>query len=217
MRTHLSVYPTGALLCNEGGSLREKKEKTKMRGRRGGEEGERGGGGTWGQMTACKDFLCVGSRFLQRASCCQEAWLSLTAFLFCYRFYFLSQWLTILATTQAGPREDRGPKGGPFRSYDCGVSAPFLPPRDTGGGAQVFTDLEGPGVARAWVLSLLLVLAFRGGGQSKPLKEESSVDLRAPWQNRREAVWCGCRETAGGPTGEHSSGFSTVFFLPLQQ
>ena len=128
MRTHLSVYPTGALLCNEGGSLREKKEKTKMRGRRGGEEGERGGGGTWGQMTACKDFLCVGSRFLQRASCCQEAWLSLTAFLFCYRFYFLSQWLTILATTQAGPREDRGPKGGPFRSYDCGVSAPFLPP-----------------------------------------------------------------------------------------
>ena len=42
MRTHLSVYPTGALLCNEGGSLREKKEKTKMRGRRGGEEGERG-------------------------------------------------------------------------------------------------------------------------------------------------------------------------------
>lgn len=81
-----------------------------------------------GKMTACKDFLCVGSRFLQRAFCCQEAWLSLTAFLFCYRFYFLSQWLTILATTQAGPREDRGPKGGPFRSYDCGASAPFLHP-----------------------------------------------------------------------------------------
>lgn len=190
-----------------------------------------------GKITACKDFLCVGSRFLQRAFCCQEAWLSLTAFLFCYRFYFLSQWLTILATTQAGPREDRGPKGGPFRSYDCGASAPFLPPPpDTGGGAQVFPDLEGPGVARAWVLSLLLLLAFRGGGQSKPLKEESSADLRAtpplptlppypppppptPPPNCREAVGCGRWETAGGKftTGEHSSGFSTVFFLPLQQ
>lgn len=85
-----------------------------MRVRRGGEEGEKGGGRKWGKMTACKDFLCVVSRFLQRAFCCQEAWLSLTAFLFCYLFFFffLSQWLTILATIQAGPREDRGPKGG---------------------------------------------------------------------------------------------------------
>lgn len=148
MGTHLSVYPTGALLCHEGGSSREKKEKTKMRGRWGGEEWERGGGRKWGKMTACKDFLCVGSRFLQRAFCCQEAWLSLMAFLFCNRFYFLSQWLTILATTQAGPGEDprvEVQRTGPFRSYDCGPSAPFLPPLDIGG-AQVFTDLQGPGV-----------------------------------------------------------------------
>ena len=59
-----------------------------MRGRWGGEEGERGGGRKWGKMTACKDFLCVGSRFLQRAFCCQEAWLSLMAFSFLLSFLF---------------------------------------------------------------------------------------------------------------------------------
>lgn len=62
-----------------------------------------------------------------------------------------------------GPRVEVQ-RTGPFRSYDYGASAPFLPPLDTGGGAQVFTDLEGPRVARAWVLSLSLLLAFRGGG-----------------------------------------------------
>lgn len=62
-----------------------------------------------------------------------------------------------------GPRVEVQ-EDGPLRSYDCGASAPFLPPLDTGGGAQVFTDLKGPGVARAWVLSLSLLLAFRGGG-----------------------------------------------------
>ena len=68
---------------------------------------------------------------------------------------------------------------GPFRSYDCGPSAPLLPPLDTGV-AQVFTDPQGPGVARAWVVSLSRLLAFRGGGLSKPLNGKSSVDLRAP-------------------------------------
>lgn len=172
MRTHLSVYATGALLCHEGRSSREKKEKTKMRVRRGGEEGEKGGGRKWGKMTACKDFLCVVSRFLQRAFCCQEAWLSLTAFLFCYLFFFF---FFYLSGSQSWPpfkqdlEKTEGPRvevqrTGPFRSYDYGASAPFLPPLDTGGGAQVFTDLEGPRVARAWVLSLSLLLAFRGGG-----------------------------------------------------
>ena len=83
-----------------------------MRGERDREEGERGGGREWERMAVCKDFLSIGSCFLQRAFCCQEAWLSLMGFLSCYHFYFLSQRLTILATTQAGPREDRVPKGG---------------------------------------------------------------------------------------------------------
>ena len=128
------------------------------------------------------------------------------------------------------------PRVAPLEVMTVGPVLPSCTPPDTGGGAQVFPDLEGPGVARAWVLSLLLLLAFRGGGQSKPLKEESSADLRAtpplptlppypppppptPPPNRREAVGCGRWETAGGKftTGEHSSGFSTVFFLPLQQ
>ena len=35
MRTHLSVYTTGALLCNEGGSLREKEGENKNEGKKG--------------------------------------------------------------------------------------------------------------------------------------------------------------------------------------
>ena len=71
------------------------------------------------------------------------------------------------------------PRVAPLEVMTVGPVLPSCTPPDTGGGAQVFPDLEGPGVARAWVLSLLLLLAFRGGGQSKPLKEESSADLRA--------------------------------------
>lgn len=83
-----------------------------MRVRRGGEEGERRG-----QEVGKDDCL-------QRFSLC---WFSLPSeglllsgglaqpygFSFLLSvFFFLSQWLTILATIQAGPREDRGPKGG---------------------------------------------------------------------------------------------------------
>lgn len=63
-----------------------------------------------GKDGICKDFLCVFTSF--REAFCYRAGLAQS-----YRFAFLlsllvlSQWLTVLAISQVGPREDKLPKG----------------------------------------------------------------------------------------------------------
>lgn len=70
-----------------------------MRGGRDREKGERGGGREWERMAVCKDFLCIGSLFLQRAFCCQEAcsalWVFFPAIIFIFYLKGSQSWLPL--------------------------------------------------------------------------------------------------------------------------
>lgn len=59
-------------------------------------------------MDICKDFLCVAFSSFRETFCCHGG-LALP-YGFAFLLPFLSQWLTILATSQMVPREDEAPK-----------------------------------------------------------------------------------------------------------
>lgn len=107
MRIFLRVYDVSSLCSARKGGCYGGKGKKGKKGKR--RKKERGRGKGWsgvGKDGICKDCLRVFTSF-REAFCLAQGY----GFAFLLSLLFLSQWLTVLAISQVGPREDKLPKG----------------------------------------------------------------------------------------------------------
>lgn len=193
---------------------RDRGEKDGERRRRRSREGER--------TAVCKDFLCGGSRFLQRAFCCQEAWLSPIIFLFHLRGS--QSWLP--------PKQDLEKTECPRVEVQRAV-----PSRSLGGGIQgcLFTpwmekvtstcpQTRGPwGSDRLERGQLVKLLSFRGGtwgAKQEAQRGKQCFGFRAPQGSSQHAGGSGHWQAAGCQFMTRGKSFRILdclffFFFPL--